>query len=295
MEEEIKGPVEKLFDRALDAMVPEDYDYYLKCGRSPFKAMRWNASRDVTGFVEYLDSVDSRDGRPFGGSKCEPSCVQHESVLYCVSIAMFMQYRDVRRYCEALTSLVALDEARMKLVRVLRRLEPREFKDMRPAASELADYVDAVNRCAVSVALMSCRWDMADKPLTTLIGRAFVSNARALAEYYAQLSLMSGVSQEDIDKIVNFDDDGFGGSHDSVIDDLIAAGDVDDDDLLLFEEDADDDDPCDPVLIDDYRSLLRKYAGDFRPFVGGSLSGKCSARRTVKPSVSKRLLKPKRK
>lgn len=193
----VKSPVEQLYDHALSLMDSSDDEYYRRVSNPLWGAVQWLASPEVTGFVEYLDSVVLRDRRSFGASKCEPVCRQHSRLLCCLEMAMALEPGEADSFFEALKSLVKLDEARVDLVRGIRRVEPREFSDLSVLGSELARYVGAVSDSAALIMLLKCRFDTADSPMTWLIEQSFASMARSLAEYYDQLSGLSGSKQVD--------------------------------------------------------------------------------------------------
>lgn len=193
----VKSPVEQLYDHALGLMDSSDGEYYRRVSNPLWGAVQWSASPEVTGFVEYLDSVVLRDRRSFGASKCEPVCKQHSQLLCCLEMAMALESGEADSFFEALKSLVKLDEARVDLVRGIRRVEPREFSDLSVLGSELARYVEAVSDSAALIMLLKCRFDTADSPMTWLIEQSFASMARSLAEYYDRLSGLSGSKQVD--------------------------------------------------------------------------------------------------
>lgn len=193
----VKSPVEQLYDHALSLMDSSDGEYYRRVSNPLWGAVQWSASPDVIGFVEYLDSVVLRDRRSFGASKCEPVCRQHSRLLCCLEMAMALEPGEADSFFEALRSLVKLDEARVDLVRGIRRVEPREFSDLSVLGSELARYVEAVSDSAALIMLLKCRFDTADSPMTWLIEQSFASMARSLAEYYDRLSGLSGSKQVD--------------------------------------------------------------------------------------------------
>lgn len=193
----VKSPVEQLYDHALSLMDSSDGEYYHRVSDPRWGAVQWSADLEVTGFVEYLDSVVLRDRRSFGAGKCEPVCKQHSQLLCCLEMAMALEHGEVDPFFEALKSLVKLDEARVDLVRGIRRVKPCEFSDLSVLGSELAGYVEAVSDSAELIMLLKCRFDTAGSPMTWLIEQSFVSMARSLAEYYDQLSALSGSKQVD--------------------------------------------------------------------------------------------------
>lgn len=193
----VKSPVERLYDHAVSLMDSSDGEYYRRVSDPLWGAVQWSAGPEVTGFVEYLDSVVLRDRRSFGASKCEPVCRQHRQLLCCLEMAMALEPGEADSFFEALKSLVKLEEARVALVRGIRRVEPCEFSDLSVLGSELAGYVEAVSDSAALIMLLKCRFDTAGSPMTWLIEQSFVSMARSLAEYYDRLSGLSGAEQVD--------------------------------------------------------------------------------------------------